>query len=66
MPDVEKLRQLIEQKEAELKELRDARPRASCAGKYYARAEDMTRAMHVESLEEELTSLKRQLAKARG
>jgi len=53
---------LLRRKEEELKELRDARPRASCSQRDYSRAEDVARMMRVEELEEETAELKRRLA----
>ena len=55
------LKKLIQKKEADLRELRDARPRAYCSGKNYSREDDMQRAVRIEQLEDELAELKKKL-----
>jgi len=59
MTDQEGVQQKIRAVEEELRELRDARPRAACFDKSYSRPEDMQRAMRIERLEDELAELRK-------
>ncbi len=62
MSEREELEGLLRKKEEELNELRDARPQASCSRKDYSRPEDMTRALRIEELEDEIAEMKKRVA----